>query len=47
MSPSLTSIGDDWLAVVTILAPALIPMIYAVGLWVVFREANRGGKQNE
>jgi hypothetical protein len=38
MSGSLESVGDDWLAVVTIFAPALIPLIYAVGLWIIFRE---------
>src|SRR5689334_16566568 len=38
MSASLTSVGDDWLAVVTILAPALIPLMYAVGLWIVVRK---------
>jgi hypothetical protein len=37
MSASLTSVGDDWLAVVTIFAPALIPLIYALGLWFAFR----------
>jgi hypothetical protein len=37
MSSSLTSVGDDWLAVITIFAPALIPVIYAVGLWIAFR----------
>jgi hypothetical protein len=38
MSPSLTSVGDDWLAIVTIFAPALIPLIYAVGLFVIMRD---------
>ena len=37
MSSTLGSVGDDWLAVVTIFAPALIPVIYAVGLWIVLR----------
>jgi hypothetical protein len=37
MSPSLASVGDDWLAVITIFAPALIPVMYAVGLWIAFR----------
>jgi hypothetical protein len=37
MSSSLASVGDDWLAVVTIFAPALIPIIYALGLWIAFR----------
>jgi hypothetical protein len=41
MSASLSSVGDDWLAVITIFAPALIPVIYAVGLWI----ALRGGGQ--
>lgn len=38
MSASLTSVGDDWLAVITIFAPALIPIIFAVGLWIIMRE---------
>jgi hypothetical protein len=33
----LGSVGDDWLAVITIFAPVLIPVIYVVGLWLVFR----------
>lgn len=37
MGPSLGSIGDDWLMVVTIFSPALIPIIYVVGLWFAFR----------
>jgi hypothetical protein len=40
VSPTLVSVGDDWLAVATIFAPVLIPLIYAVGLWFAFR----GGK---
>jgi hypothetical protein len=34
----VSSVGDDWLAVVTIFAPALIPLIYAIGLWVIMRK---------
>jgi hypothetical protein len=44
VNPALVSVGDDWLAVLTIFAPALIPLIYAVGLWVVFRGSNNEGK---
>ncbi len=40
MSANLGSVGDDWLAVLTIFAPALIPVIYGVGLWI----ACSGGK---
>jgi hypothetical protein len=45
MSSTLGSVGDDWLAVVTIFAPALIPVIYAVGLWIVIR-AGKGETEN-
>jgi hypothetical protein len=38
MSATLSSVGDDWLAVLTIFAPALIPLIYAVGLWLIMRK---------
>src|SRR5262249_19518235 len=41
MSTSLTSVGDDWLAVITIFAPALIPVMYALGLWIAFRGERR------
>jgi hypothetical protein len=43
MNASLGSVGDDWLAVLTIFAPALIPLIYAVGLWI----ALRGGSEHK
>jgi hypothetical protein len=39
VSATLSSVGDDWLAVVTIFAPALIPLIYAAGLWIAFHES--------
>ena len=46
MSPSLGSVGDDWLAVITIFAPALIPLIYAFGLWFAFRSVRPSDDQH-
>lgn len=39
MNAGLGSVGDDWLAVVTIFAPALVPLMFAVGLWFIMRES--------